>query len=121
MRIIKRVMVAIGAPCAFYMSAHVSYACTHVRVYLRVCGTGRRDPSGAQLEIRGPLFVVLVFRISPSGTGDVVSGDRIYGLAGSTWNEYQEILVARLEISLLIVHIGHGLDFQRRAAPLDFS
>lgn len=72
-------------------------------LFTRVWRTGRRDPSGAQLEIRGPLFVVLVFRISPSGTEDAVSGDRIYGLAASTWKEYQEILVTGLEISLLIV------------------
>lgn len=105
MRIIKRVMVAIGAPmCLLYVESSVSLrllrVCTHTHtrtrailfdIYTCVARTGRRDPSGAQLEIRGPLLVVLVFRISPSGTEDAVSGDRIYGLAASTWKEYREI------------------------------
>lgn len=97
MRIIKRVMVAIGAPmCLLYVessSTSPTRAHTHDPLrYLHVCGAHRsKGSSGAQLEIRGPLFVVLVFRISPSGTEDAVSGDRIYGLAASTWKEYREI------------------------------
>lgn len=104
MRIIKRVMVAIGAPmCLLYVESSSTsptraHTQTHTRtrailfdIYTCVARTGRRDSSGAQLEIRGPLFAVLVFRISPSGTEDAVSGDRIYGLAASTWKEYREI------------------------------
>lgn len=131
MRIIKRVMVAIGAPymlrLSSYIPLHLSPTRAHTHapalfdIYTCVARTGRRDRSGAQLEIRGPLFVVLWYlgsrRVEPE---DAVSGDRIYGLAASTWKEYVEKYIGHWSRNLVVIvqrYIGPLLYLHR---PPDF-